>query len=101
MKLTTLRPRLAVAKLNRVKPLAGDAERLLGRTGANRRRDWLSRFPLCVLCQREGRIVEAAELDHIVPLWEGGAEADSNLQGLCVPHHRAKTAEEAGRRARM
>ncbi len=39
------------------------------------------------------------ELDHIVPLIEGGSHEADNLQTLCVPCHRAKTASEARQRA--
>lgn len=40
------------------------------------------------------------ELDHIVPLIDGGAHNDENLQTLCTPCHAAKTADEARERAR-
>jgi 5-methylcytosine-specific restriction endonuclease McrA len=39
------------------------------------------------------------ELDHIVPLIDGGGHGDDNLQTLCTPCHKEKTAEEARRRA--
>ena len=39
------------------------------------------------------------ELDHVVPLIDGGSWDRSNLQTLCVPCHRAKTAVEARDRA--
>jgi 5-methylcytosine-specific restriction endonuclease McrA len=39
------------------------------------------------------------ELDHIVPLIDGGSHADENLQSLCTPCHTAKTADEARARA--
>ncbi|MGE4652537.1 MAG: HNH endonuclease signature motif containing protein [Myxococcota bacterium] len=40
------------------------------------------------------------ELDHIVPLVEGGSHHPTNLQTLCVPCHRSKSVREAaGRRA--
>ena len=39
------------------------------------------------------------ELDHIVPLIDGGTHDDDNLQTLCTPCHTAKTAEEARTRA--
>jgi len=44
----------------------------------------------------------AVEIDHIVPLSEGGAPLDrENLQGLCREHHREKTrAEHRARYAR-
>lgn len=38
------------------------------------------------------------EWDHIVPLSEGGADHESNLQGLCHSCHVEKTAEEQRRR---
>ena len=42
------------------------------------------------------------ELDHILPLVEGGGHELSNLQTLCVPCHRQKTRREAAlRRARQ
>lgn len=39
------------------------------------------------------------ELDHIVPLIEGGGHELSNLQTLCVPCHREKSARESRERA--
>lgn len=38
------------------------------------------------------------ELDHIVPLADGGSEDESNLQVLCRKCHKEKTAREAGPR---
>lgn len=54
------------------------------------RRRVLHNEPLCRQC---GNI--ATEVDHIVPISEGGAEwAVANLQSLCGPCHAAKTARE-------
>jgi 5-methylcytosine-specific restriction endonuclease McrA len=39
------------------------------------------------------------ELDHIVPLIDGGTHDDENLQTLCTPCHTRKTAAEARARA--
>jgi 5-methylcytosine-specific restriction endonuclease McrA len=39
------------------------------------------------------------ELDHVVPLIDGGSHELSNLQTLCTPCHKKKTAEEARCRA--
>ncbi|MAI81052.1 MAG: hypothetical protein CL917_19080 [Deltaproteobacteria bacterium] len=39
------------------------------------------------------------ELDHILPLVDGGGHELENLQTLCTPCHKKKTAEEARRRA--
>lgn len=38
------------------------------------------------------------ELDHVVPLIDGGGHELRNLQTLCTPCHKRKTAEEAARR---
>lgn len=36
----------------------------------------------------------ATEVDHIIPLHQGGLDEWENLQGLCHEHHAAKTAKE-------
>jgi 5-methylcytosine-specific restriction endonuclease McrA len=39
----------------------------------------------------------ATDVDHIVPMSQGGAEyARDNCQGLCAYHHQRKTAREGG-----
>ncbi len=64
---------------------------------AIRRKHFRSR-PLCVDCERKGLVNIATELDHIVPLCQGGTESPSNRQGLCHECHAAKTAREASER---
>lgn len=54
---------------------------------------------LCVHCATLGMVSYGNELDHIVPLWQGGAESDLNRQWLCDVHHREKTSMEANQRA--
>ena len=58
----------------------------------------LSRNPLCAQCQRDDKITEAREVDHIIPhkgdlrlLYDA-----TNLQSLCKPCHSRKTAREDG-----
>lgn len=94
-RLTTLKPRVGT--------LATQVRS--HQVGRNRGRPWtrlrarlLSERPLCVHCERQGRVAEATELDHIVPLWQAGTDDPSNLQGLCGDCHRTKTAREAGLR---
>lgn len=41
----------------------------------------------------------ANEVDHIVPVFEGGTDVESNLAAICTSCHRRKTAHE-GVRAR-
>lgn len=51
--------------------------------------------PLCVECQKEGRVTEATVLDHIKRVNDGGSFWDSsNHQGLCTSHHNKKSANE-------
>lgn len=51
----------------------------------------------CAAC---GRVVSGkdAHVDHVVPLEEGGADADANLQVLCAADHGRKTRTEQRRR---
>ena len=59
---------------------------------------FLAAHPLCALCQRDGRVMPAAVVDHITPhrgdqtlFWD-----ESNWQPLCKRCHDAKTAREDG-----
>ena len=55
--------------------------------------------PLCPVCQAQGYTVAGAEVDHIVPLSQGGSLMDrANLQHLCVLCHEAKTRQQRPRR---
>jgi 5-methylcytosine-specific restriction protein A len=61
------------------------------------RASYLSRHPLCVECEKQGRVTRATDVDHIVPVkgqddplfWK-----ESNHQSLCGFHHKSKTAKE-------
>lgn len=44
-------------------------------------------------CARCGS-AERLELDHIVPLWNGGTNDPDNLQLLCYTCHKLKTSDE-------
>lgn len=76
---------------------AGD-KRLRGRAGVERRRRWLEAHPLCVECQKAGKVTAATTPDHIVALVNGGEDTEANLQSLCDEHHRQKTARDLGYR---
>lgn len=100
MVLKTLKPRLATLDTRTIKTvLQTGTQRITGRTRVDIRYRHFSNNPLCVMCEREGRVSLAQELDHITPLWAGGAESEANRQGLCVTHHKDKTAQEAAQRA--
>ena len=50
--------------------------------------------PLCVMCEREGRITPATHVDHI----DGDSHNNhpDNLQSLCASCHSRKTARQDG-----
>ena len=52
----------------------------------------LRRDPQCRSCG----LHPSETVDHIVPRAIGGTDAPSNLQGLCLPCHRHKTAIAGG-----
>lgn len=55
-----------------------------------RRDQWL-----CQICARSGRTTKAIEVDHIVNKAVGGDDSSKNLQAVCTPCHREKTAQES------
>lgn len=55
---------------------------------------------LCQPCRRADRLTLATEVDHIVPLCEGGSDDDANLEAICRPCHGVKTQAEAARARR-
>ncbi len=54
----------------------------------------------CDDCKASGALVIAHEVDHIIPLAEGGTDDMSNLAAINRDHHAQKTAQEAVRGAR-
>jgi 5-methylcytosine-specific restriction enzyme A len=67
---------------------------------------WSTRTRNCVAAQQgwqcnvcEDLLTDCYDIDHKVPLFKGGADAFSNLQALCVPCHRNKTAAERSKGA--
>lgn len=62
------------------------------------RKLYLQKNPLCVECEKDGMIVPATVVDHIVPINQGGDKLnESNFQSLCQHHHNSKSAREASR----
>ena len=61
----------------------------------------LYQYPLCVKCESKGRITAATEVDHVIPLHQGGTDDFDNLQALCHDCHAEKTATEQGKRRRQ
>lgn len=73
------------------------AERGYGAAWRKLRARILKRDPLCVPCRANGHVTASTEVDHVKPKAEGGSDADDNLQGICTPCHRAKTAADNSR----
>jgi 5-methylcytosine-specific restriction enzyme A len=71
-----------------------------GQSWRGQRLGVLQAEPLCRLCQREGRLRAATQVDHIVPKELGGGDERSNLQPLCDPCHAAKTLRDIAEIAR-
>lgn len=70
--------------------------RVSGRALQKMRKRIMQEQPLCVMCDSLGIVTQGAELDHILPLYKGGDNNDSNLQMLCIECHKKKTAEDLG-----
>lgn len=64
-----------------------------GRRWEKLRRMILDETPMC---QAEGCNRIATQVDHILPLREGGTDERTNLQSLCHKCHSRKTAKEGG-----
>jgi 5-methylcytosine-specific restriction protein A len=63
-----------------------------GRAGAAQRQRRLATEPFCRDCAAEGYQRPADEIDHIVPLAEGGTDSDDNVRSLCRYCHARRTA---------
>lgn len=50
---------------------------------------------LCQPCRHAGRVSPATEVDHIVPKSQEGTDDQTNLQAICSPCHKVKTAMES------
>lgn len=77
-------------------------DRIRGRRLQAIRARMLHLHPLCCMCKAmtPPRITASTEIDHIIPLCQGGTDTDDNRQALCTTCHAAKTAQEATHRAR-
>ena len=76
-------------------------ERIRGRRLQTIRARHFARHPLCVDCEKAGRVRLATELDHIVALVNGGQDVEANRQGLCSSCHAAKSDRDLGHKPRQ
>jgi 5-methylcytosine-specific restriction protein A len=81
------------------------SKRIRGRKLQEIRKRHFEQFPLCVDCQKQGRVRLATELDHIIALHNGGKDFNedggTNRAGLCSECHEAKTARDMGYKERL
>lgn len=101
MKLKMLKPLLSTSPSNNLRTLPTlSQQRARGRPWRRARELALARdCGMCVLCQAQQRVTPATEVDHIVPIAEGGAELElANLRSVCGPCHATVTAEQTRRR---
>lgn len=98
----SLKPRVAPLDLRRVQPLTVRDQRNLSSYRWQQLRLRILRAAngvcQCAKCKATGQLRPAHEVDHIVPVWDGGGEGDANLQAINRECHKAKTADEARRR---
>jgi 5-methylcytosine-specific restriction protein A len=101
VRIKMLQPSIAVLKTSTAKALTTRTVRIAGKgrqlinARIMRRANGLCECDDCKLLAAP-RV--AHQVDHIVPLWEGGAESDANRQALNMDCHAKKTASEAKRR---
>ena len=103
MQFGTLRPRVELLRKPRSELTPVRNARIKGSTGYRIRDAILTRDAgvcQCARCIRSGAVRPAHEVDHVVPIWAGGREADSNRAAINRGCHQAKTADESRMRSR-
>ena len=111
MALTMLKPRLAASKLSPVRTISpgswrGDktsTQRGYGYKWQQARVGFLSKHPLCCMCEAGGRYVPATVVDHRTPhrgdmalFWDSG-----NWQSLCATCHSSAKQRDENRGERV
>ena len=102
MALNRLNPRLRQLTQTKIKVLdtkAGTTERIRGRAWMSTRQR-IQQRDMCT-CRACGLVRMDHEVDHIVPLEQGGSNDDANMQLLCSGPgrcHARKSASEAKQR---
>lgn len=77
---------------------AVEVPRIRGRKLQRLRKELFNKQPLCVICEKEGRVRVATIRDHIINLASpGGTDTEDNVQAICEECHMVKTQNEAKR----
>lgn len=73
------------------------SNRRYGRLWRKTRDRYIKLNPLCEQCKKNGKLTQAQEVHHILPLSQGGSNKEENLMALCKPCHSRITAEMGDR----
>ena len=98
MTLKTLKPRIKTMAPTGPKSVS-QTTRIRGSALQKIRREKLLKNPACEICAKQGIVTPAVVVDHIMPIWAGGAESDANRCSICHSCHSKKSALEAKARA--
>lgn len=98
-KISSLKSRLtpvATRKVSSVAEAAGTDSWGSGRGG----RPWRRKREAILIrdkytCRVCGLTTKDLEVDHIINVAQGGTDDDGNLQAICIPCHKTKTARES------
>ncbi len=93
MKLRTIKPTIRTLSTG-PRTVSATDQRTRGRALQYRRLRLWTKTPHCQRCGCLTDYPFGFELDHRLPLFQGGSDDYENLQVLCVPCHAAKTAED-------
>jgi 5-methylcytosine-specific restriction protein A len=103
-RLTNLKPRVSMQSPQRVASLTVAEHVRLKGADWQRLRDQVmteaAGLCQCPTCSSSAYRLPAHEVDHRIPLWQGGDDSIGNLQAMNRACHALKTALEARQRAR-
>lgn len=98
-KIPSLKSRLTPVGSNKVSTLAEPSD---GDTWGSGRggRPWRRKREAILIrdhytCRVCGLTTKDLEVDHVINVAQGGTDDDSNLQAICIPCHKSKTAIES------
>ncbi|UBX28479.1 HNH endonuclease [Arsenophonus apicola] len=97
MKLNMLKPRVMTLNTTAIKPHHISNRRITGYQLQKRRFEVWKDNPHCAVCGRLVDYPSGFELDHVIPLFKGGADTIDNVQILCNGEdgcHKNKTKED-------
>lgn len=77
-----------------IKPVKADKSVVTGVHGKSGVHVFSSEINTSAECRRAGIATRASTVDHILAKAHGGTDDDFNLEALCWPCHRTKTARE-------